>query len=80
MRPRGARIKTIQNADKNDTKKLLRKISGGGRVANGLLPLAVSRSGGGPSESLNDYARQFFRNIQDKANIAFITPTEYQKG
>lgn len=31
------------------------------------------------AESLNEYARSFFEEVSDKINIAFLTPSEYQK-
>ena len=32
------------------------------------------------AESLNEYARQFFRSTQASIHTEFLTPTEYQKG
>ena len=32
------------------------------------------------ADSLNDYARRFFRETADRITVTFLTPTEYRKG
>lgn len=32
------------------------------------------------AESLNEYARDFFKEVSDRIRITFLTPSEYQKG
>ena len=32
------------------------------------------------ADSLNEYARRFFRDTADRITVTFMTPTEYRKG